>query len=156
MARKFRNKIRIQVGGTLDATTGAMTGGVVVGHFAADYEAGVERPVLTSRIAAGPTVHQVDPDDETCNININLEQDSVEERNLVHYAIAGGPVAVSSADAFDSALLAKYGIFEFGAFGQSGSKEAAKDKVTLHGTNSLNEAAWIAAQSDMPSSGGGG
>jgi hypothetical protein len=151
MARKFRNKIRIKVGGTMNYTTGVMTGGVVVGHFAADYEANVSRPVLTSRIAAGPTVQSTDPDDETCQININLEQDSVEERNLAHYAIDGGPVEVSSADALDAKILAKYGVFEFGDFGQSGSKEAAKDKVTLNGTNSLAEAAWIADQDDLPS-----
>jgi hypothetical protein len=150
MARKFRNKIRVKVGGTMNYTTGVMTGGVVVGHFVADYEASVERPVLTSRISAGPTVQRVDPDDETCTINLNLEQDSVEARNLAHYAVDGGPVQVSSADALDAKILAKYAVFEFGAFGQSGSKESAKDKVTLHGTNSLKEAAWIADQDDLP------
>jgi hypothetical protein len=155
MARKFRNKIRIKVGGTMNYETGVMSGGVVVGHFAADYDLSVERPVLTSRIAAGPTVQKIDPDDETCTLNINLEQDSVAARNLSYYAVDGGPVEVSTADAIDQKVLDKYGVFEFGGFGQSGSKEAAKEKATLIGTNSLAEATWMAAQADLPDGGGG-
>ena len=150
MARKFRSKIRLKVGGVIDPATGEMTGGVTIGHFAASHNADVSRPILESAIANGPTVRQVDPEGDTCDITIEAEQNSVEARNLGHYWVDGGDVALLSSDALDQKILARYGVFQMGNFGQSGSKEAAKETATLVGTNSIREAAWIDDQPDMP------
>lgn len=155
MARKFRNKIRIKVGGTMNYETGVMTGGVVVGHFVASYSASVSRQTLTSAVSNGPTVQEVDPDSDTCEISVEAEQDSVEVRNLSHYAALGGPAEISSADAIETDILNRYAPFMFGNYNPSGSKEAAKESVTLVGTNRIREAEWIAAQTDLPSGGGG-
>lgn len=156
MARKFRNKIRLKVGGAMNLETGVMTGGVVVGHFAASHNAAVNRETLTSAIANGPTVRDVDRDSDTCDITIEAEQDSVAERTLSFYAADGGYAEVSSSDAVDSKVLERYIPFKFGNYSDSGDKNAAKESVTLVGTNTVREAAWIAAQNDMPSAGGGG
>jgi hypothetical protein len=150
MSRFFRSKIRLKAGGVMNFATGVMTGGVTVGHFAADYEASATRPVLTSAISNGPTVQETDPDGDTLTVRINAEQDSVAARNLAHYAALGGPVEITSADALDQRIIDRYGPFEFGDYGQSGSKESAKENTTLVGTNRKREAAWIADQEDMP------
>lgn len=154
MARKFRNKIRIKVGGAMNLETGVMTGGVTVGHFAASHNASVNRETLTSAIANGPTVRDVDPDSDTCDITIEAEQDSVEERTLSYYAADGGYAEVSTSDAIDAKVLRRYIPFKFGNYSPSGDKNAAKESVTLVGTNTVREADWIAAQPDMPAGGG--
>jgi hypothetical protein len=156
MARRFRSKLRLVVGGTMNQTTGVMTGGITLGHFVASYSASISRQVLSSAISNGPTVREVDPDGDTCDITIEAEQDSVTARNLGNHWVEGGPVGVSSADALDQAILTRYGIFMMGNYGQSGSKESAKESATLVGTNSLYEAAWLAAQNDLDDGGGGG
>ena len=156
MARKFRNKIRLKVGGTMNLETGVMAGGVVIGHFAASHNAAVSRETLTSAIANGPTVRDVDPDSDTCDITIDAEQDAVALRNLQYYAADGGYVEVVASDAVDEKMLKRYIPFKFGNFGASGDKNAAKDNATLVGTNTVREAEWIAAQTDMPAAPSGG
>lgn len=156
MSRKFRNKIRLKVGGTMNLETGVMTGGVTVGHFAASHNASVNRETLTSAIANGPTVRDVDPDSDTCDITIEAEQDAVAARNLSYYAADGGYAEVTSSDAIDQKVLERYIPFKFGNYSPSGDKNAAKESTTLVGTNTVREALWIAAQNDMPGAGGGG
>ena len=150
MARKFRNKIRLKVGGVMDPETGIMTGGATVGHFAASHNASVTRETLTSAIANGPTVRDVDPDSDTCDITIEAEQDSVAARTLSFYAADGGYAEVTSSDAIDTKVLARYIPFKFGNYSPSGDKNAAKESVTLVGTNAVREAEWIADQGDVP------
>lgn len=154
MARQFRSKIRLKVGGTMNYTTGVMAGGSVVGHFVASYTSNVTRQTLTSAIANGPTVQDVDPDSDTCEISLEVERDSVAIRNLSNYWVDGGAVEISTADAIDAKILARYGVFKMGNFGTTGRKESATETATLVGTNSLREAAWIEDQADMPEAGG--
>jgi len=156
MPRKFRNKIRLRVAGVMNEATGVMAGGVVVGHFAASHTLASDRPVLTSRVANGPTVQDVDPDDDTGTITVELQQDAVAARNLQTYAADGGYVEVIASDAIDQKAIARYAPFKFGGFGATGPKDAATETVTLVGTNLLREAEWIADQNDLPSGGGGG
>jgi len=150
MGRIFRAKIRLKAAGVMNEATGVMTGGVTVGHYMSDFELSADRPVLTSRVSNGPTVQAIDPDDDTATLRINAEKDSVLDRNLLSYAAVGGYAQVTVLDGIDQDTLDRYGPFMFGPLSSSGSKESAKESVTLVGTNLMREAAWVAAQNDLP------
>ena len=150
MAKIFKGSIRVKSGGTYNETTDTYTGGVTLGHFLVEAEFAKSAPMLEAQMSNGPLEREVDDDSAVAEIRIRALADSVQTRNFLQYAVAGGYCDVTSISGISQAELDKFGPWQFSDAGHTTGREAAVQTTTLVGTNKRRVREWIEAQSDLP------